>query len=179
MGSVDSSPTHGPAVSVIVGPTAAGKSAIALHVAESTGAVLVSADSRQVYRGFDIGTAKPTADERRRVPHQGLDVAAPTDRWHAARWAEAARGWIADARAAGQPVLVVGGTGLWVRALAEPLFNEPALDADARAALAAELAPLDTEVLRARSTPHGRISAARNCSARSRSPRWPVSRNRC
>jgi tRNA dimethylallyltransferase len=137
-------------VPVIVGPTAAGKSALAMHVAEATGALLISADSRQVYRGFDIGTAKPSPDDQRRVAHEGLDVADATDRWHAARWAEAARGWISRARAAGRPVLIVGGTGLWVRALAEPLFNEPSLDPDARAALAAELAPLETEVLRER-----------------------------
>jgi tRNA dimethylallyltransferase len=137
-------------VPVLTGPTAAGKSALAMAVARATGAMLVSADSRQVYRGFDIGTAKPSATDRAEVLHEGLDVAEATDRWHAARWADAARTWIANARAAGRPVLIVGGTGLWVRALATPLFDEPPLDPDARAALAAELAGLDTETLRAR-----------------------------
>jgi tRNA dimethylallyltransferase len=137
-------------VAVITGPTAAGKSAIAMRVARDTGARIISADSRQVYRGFDIGTAKPSVVDRAAVAHEGLDVAEPTDRWHAARWAEAARGWIASARDAGVPVLIVGGTGLWIRSLAEPLFQEPPLDPEARAALAAELAPLDTDTLRAR-----------------------------
>lgn len=137
-------------VAVITGPTAAGKSALAMTIADATGAWIVSADSRQVYRGFDIGTAKPSHDDRARVRHEGIDIAEPTDRWHAARWATAARRWIAEARAAGAPVLIVGGTGLWIRALAEPLFDEPPLDPDARARLAAELAPLDTAALRAR-----------------------------
>ncbi|MCU0622705.1 MAG: tRNA (adenosine(37)-N6)-dimethylallyltransferase MiaA [Gemmatimonadaceae bacterium] len=137
-------------VAVLTGPTAAGKSALAMAVARATGAVLISADSRQVYRGFDIGTAKPSAADRAEVLHRGLDIAAPTDRWHAARWATAARGWIVEARQQGRPVLIVGGTGLWIRALAEPLYDEPPLDPLQRAALAAELAVLDTPTLRAR-----------------------------
>ena len=95
-------------LAVIVGPTAAGKSAVALAVAERCGATIVSADSRQLYAGFDIGTGKPTAAERARVRHDGLDVADPGDRWSAARWAAAATGWIDSARATGRPVLVVG-----------------------------------------------------------------------
>lgn len=137
-------------VAVLAGPTAAGKSALAMGIARATGAVLISADSRQVYRGFDIGTAKPSAADRAEVLHEGLDVADPSDRWHAARWAEAARGWMAAAQAGGRPVLVVGGTGLWMRALASPLFDEPPLDPAARDALAAELSRLDTDTLRAR-----------------------------
>ncbi|MFN9215786.1 MAG: tRNA (adenosine(37)-N6)-dimethylallyltransferase MiaA [Gemmatimonadota bacterium] len=139
-----------PAVPVITGPTAAGKSALAMAIARATGAVLVCADSRQVYRGFDVGTAKPSPTERAEVLHHGIDIADPGDRWHAARWATAARSWIAEARRAGRPVLVVGGTGLGIRALAAPLFEEPPLDPAARARLAADLAPLDTATLRAR-----------------------------
>lgn len=120
----------------ICGPTAAGKSALALRLAERVGAAIVSADSRQLYRGFDVGTAKPTADERARVPHFGVDVAEPTDRWSAARWADACEGWIAEAEAQGRAPLLVGGTGFYLRALAEPLFEEPALDAHRREALA-------------------------------------------
>lgn len=137
-------------VAVLTGPTAAGKSALAMAIARATGAVLISADSRQVYRGFDIGTAKPSATDRAEVLHRGLDIAEPTDRWHAARWATAARGWIAEAGLERRPVLIVGGTGLWIRALAEPLFDEPPLDPVARAALASELAVLDTATLRSR-----------------------------
>lgn len=137
-------------VAVITGPTAAGKSALAMAVARATGAWILSADSRQVYRGFDIGTAKPSAADRADVRHEGIDVADATDRWHAARWAEAARGWIADATRAGAPVLLVGGTGLWIRALASPLFDEPPIDEAARAALAESLSDVPTEALRER-----------------------------
>ena len=80
---------------VIVGPTGAGKSALALARADRAGASIVSADSRQVYMGFDIGTAKPDADERARVPHYGLDVVSPEHRYSAADWANNAETWIA------------------------------------------------------------------------------------
>jgi tRNA dimethylallyltransferase len=133
---------------IIAGPTGAGKSAIALALAERHGAVILSADSRQIYRGFDIGTAKPTREERRRVPHEGVDIAEPTDRWSAPRWAEAAQGWIAAAQARGQPVIVCGGTGLWLTVLLHPLASQAPLDPARRAALDAALAALDTEVLR-------------------------------
>lgn len=133
---------------VICGPTAAGKSAIALWLAERHRLTIVSADSRQVYRGFDIGTAKPTRAERARVPHEGIDVADPAERYSAARWAEAAAGWIENAIAAGRTPVVVGGTGLYVRALCEGLFHEPAIDAQLRARLAVALEQLSTAELR-------------------------------
>jgi tRNA dimethylallyltransferase len=135
---------------IIAGPTGAGKSALATALAVKHGARIISADSRQIYRGFDIGTAKPTADERRSVPHDGLDVADPTERWSAARWAREAAGWIDAAAANGQPVLLVGGTGLWLQALVRPLADEPPMDPERRAAVAAELAALDTPALRQR-----------------------------
>ena len=75
----------GAEIPVICGPTAAGKSAIALWLAERAAVTIVSADSRQVYRRFDIGTAKPSPDELARVPHRGIDVAGPTERYSAAR----------------------------------------------------------------------------------------------
>jgi tRNA dimethylallyltransferase len=133
---------------IIAGPTAAGKSALALALAERHGAWIISADSRQVHRGFDIGTAKPSAAERARVPHRGLDLVAPTERYSAARWAAAAEGWLREAAAAGRPALIVGGTGLWLRALVTPLADEPPLDPARRAALQAALAPLPTPELR-------------------------------
>ncbi|HEX6059137.1 MAG TPA: tRNA (adenosine(37)-N6)-dimethylallyltransferase MiaA [Gemmatimonadaceae bacterium] len=135
-------------VRVVCGPTAAGKSALALALAERRGLTIVSADSRQIYRGFDIGTAKPSPAERRRVPHRGIDVVPPDVRYSAAAWAEAAHGWIAEAAAAGRPPLVVGGTGFYLRALFAPLFEEPPLDAPRREALARELAALDVASLR-------------------------------
>lgn len=133
---------------VVCGPTAAGKSALALRLAECFGAAILSADSRQLYRGFDIGTAKPDAAEQARVPHYGIDVAGPTERYSAARWAGEAEGWLADARRRGLVPLVAGGTGFYVRALVEPLFAAPALDEERRARLAAVLEPLDTAALR-------------------------------
>lgn len=133
---------------VVMGPTAAGKSALALDVAERLGGTIVSADSRQIYRGFDLGTAKPTSDELARVPHLGVDVADPRERWSAARWAEDAAGWIAAVAEAGRTPVVVGGTGLYVRALVAPFFSAPPLDEDRRARLATVLAPMATDELR-------------------------------
>jgi tRNA dimethylallyltransferase len=133
---------------IIVGPTAAGKSALAMALAEQHGAWIISADSRQVYRGFDIGTAKPTRAEQARVPHRGIDVADPDERYSAARWAADAAEWIAEADRAQAPVVLVGGTGLYVRALVDPIFAEPPLDPIRRATLAEALAALPTEELR-------------------------------
>ena len=101
----------------IVGPTATGKSALAMELAERLDAEIVSADARQIYRGFDIGTAKPSAEERARVPHHCLDLADPTERYDVGRYRSAARAAVADVIARGRRVLVVGGTGLYVRAL--------------------------------------------------------------
>lgn len=134
---------------IICGPTAAGKSAVALALAERYGATIISADSRQIYRGFDIGTAKPSAAERARVPHRGIDVADPEERYSAARWADGASGWISAARAEGRAPVIVGGTGLYLRALVAPLFEEPALEPSRRAALAAQLHALTVAELRA------------------------------
>lgn len=135
---------------VICGPTAAGKSALALQVAQSCALGIVSADSRQVYRGFHIGTAKPSADERTLVPHEGIDVASPSERYSAAKWMASFEAWRAALAAAGYRPLVVGGTGLYLRTLGEPLFEEPALDPQARAALATEMQSLTLDELRQR-----------------------------
>lgn len=135
-----------PPLRIVCGPTAAGKSALAMALAEHHGLLIVSADSRQVYRGFDIGTAKPTAAEQRRVRHVGIDVADPRERWSAARWAADATAWIAEAGS--RRAVVVGGTGLYLKALTAPFFDEPPLDPARRAALAAELEEWPTVRLR-------------------------------
>lgn len=135
-------------VGVICGPTAGGKSALAMWLARRFPLTIVSADSRQVYRGFDVGTAKATSAERARVPHVGLDVVEPEARYSSAAWATQANGWISDARAAVRTPIVVGGTGLYLRALFEGLFAEPPLDDDARRRLDAVLASLATSELR-------------------------------
>jgi tRNA dimethylallyltransferase len=135
-------------VRTIVGPTAAGKSAIAMWLADRHPLIVISADSRQVYRRFDVGTAKPTAAERASVQHRGVDVADPAERCSAFGWATDASGWIAEARAIGHAPLVVGGTGLYVRALFGNSFDEPALAPEGRARLDHFLARLSVSELR-------------------------------
>ncbi len=135
-------------VRVITGPTAAGKSGLALALAERHGAIIVSADSRQIYRGFDIGTAKPSASERALVRHVGIDVAEPGERYSAAAWASLAADALQSATAANTPIVVVGGTGFYLRALFSPLFEEPKLDAARRASLERFLATLPLAELR-------------------------------
>ena len=119
----------------IVGPTAVGTSALALAVATELDAEIVSADSRQIYRGLDVGTAKPTREERARVPHHLIDVADPDERFDAARFREIALAAIAASAERGRPVVVCGGTGLYVRALRQGLFAGPAAVPELRAAL--------------------------------------------
>jgi tRNA dimethylallyltransferase len=136
-------------VPVVVGPTAVGKTAVGLALAAHWPLEIVSADSRQIYRRLDVGTAKPTRKERARVPHHGLDVIEPGARYSAGHFARNAEQWIADIRARGRLPVVVGGTGLYVRALAEGLFREPALDPARRRALDAWTARLEPlELLR-------------------------------
>lgn len=135
-------------VRIIAGPTGAGKSALAMHLAALHGARIISADSRQIYRDFDIGTAKPSRADQAAVLHAGLDVADPAERWNAVRWAEAARGWLAEDAALGRPSVIVGGTGLWLQALVRPLADEPELEPEARATMQEELGALDTDELR-------------------------------
>lgn len=124
---------------VICGPTAAGKSSIAMLLAEEFNAAIVSADSRQIYCYFNIGTAKPTREECARATHYGVDVAEPIERYSAARWASEALEWIECAGELEKTPVVVGGTGLYIRALVEPLFNAPELDPIARSQLEEEL----------------------------------------
>jgi tRNA dimethylallyltransferase len=117
----------------IVGPTASGKSALALKLAESLGGEIVSADSMQIYRGFDIGTGKPSPAERAQVVHHLLDVAEPLESWDAARWADEATRAIAAIAARGRIPIVCGGTFLWVRALIYGLVEAPRGDEELRA----------------------------------------------
>jgi tRNA dimethylallyltransferase len=119
-----------------------------MELARSYGAAIVSADSRQIYRGFDIGTAKPTVDDRASVRHFGIDIADPAERYSAGRWAGDAREWMAHARRDGMDAVFVGGTGLYLKALVKPLFPAPALDAGRRAELERELESLSVEELR-------------------------------
>lgn len=113
---------------IIVGPTAVGKTDVSLALAEELGAEIVCADSMQVYLGMDIGTAKPSGAERARVPHHMLDVADPKEEFSVGEYLRLADLAIEDIRARGKTPLVVGGTGLYVRALADGIFEGPAAD---------------------------------------------------
>jgi tRNA dimethylallyltransferase len=122
---------------VLVGPTGVGKTATAVALAAFVPITVISADARQLYRGLDIGTAKPDRATLARVPHRGLDLLDPGERYSAGRFARDASGWIVEARAAGREPIVVGGTGLYIRALAEGLFREPPFDPERREQLRA------------------------------------------
>lgn len=118
----------GPEAIVITGATGTGKTRLAVEVAERLNGEIISADSRQVYRGMDIGTAKPSPALRERVPHHGLDLIGPDESYSAGRFARGARAWLAGIREREHVPIVVGGTGFFVRALLEPLAPEPDVD---------------------------------------------------
>jgi tRNA dimethylallyltransferase len=124
-----------PPLIAIAGPTAGGKSALGLRLALARGGEIVSCDSQQVYRGLDIGTAKPTGAERRAVRHHLLDVASPDEDFSAAAFARLARASLADVVARGRLPIVVGGTGLYLRALLHGIFAGPSRDEGLRARL--------------------------------------------
>lgn len=115
-------------LTVIAGPTASGKTALAIEVARRLGAEIVSADSQQVYRHFDIGTAKPSREELAAVPHHLVDVVEPTEDFSAARFGKLADAAIADIEARGRQVVVVGGTGLYLRVLLHGVMPGPSRD---------------------------------------------------
>jgi len=142
-----------PRLVVIVGPTGAGKTRLALALARAAGAEIVSADSQQVYAGMDIGTGKATAAERAAVPHHLIDVVRPDQDMTAGRFVELADAAIAGAAARGRPVVVCGGTGLYVRALLLGLADGPPADAEVRAELDALAAAHGTAYL------HDRLAA--------------------
>lgn len=132
----------------ITGPTAVGKTALSLDVAERVDGEIISADSRQVYRGMDIGTAKATRAERARVPHHGLDLVDPDEPYSAGRFARDARRWIAGIRDRGRVPILVGGTGFYLRALSRPMFREPEMARDRLDRLRRYLADQPLERLR-------------------------------
>ena len=113
-----------PRVAALVGATAVGKTAVALALAAGLNAEIINADSLQVYRELDIGTAKPTIEERALVPHHLIDVADPPESFDAARFCREGRAVLDDLTRRGVPPLVVGGTGLYLKALLSGLFAE-------------------------------------------------------
>jgi tRNA dimethylallyltransferase len=126
-----------PCLVAIVGPTATGKSALALTLAERVGGEIVACDSTAVYRCFDIGTDKVPRSEQRGIPHHLVDVVPPTDAYSAARYAEDAEVAIRDITARGRLPILVGGTGLYYRALTRGLFPGPARHEELRGRLQA------------------------------------------
>jgi tRNA dimethylallyltransferase len=127
-----------PRLVIILGPTGVGKTAMALALGARLGAEIVSADSMQVYRGMDVGTAKPTWEERRQIPHHLLDVVDPDEPFDASRYCALAHGIIGRLHGEGKPVLVVGGTGLYIKALLGGLIAGPTADESLRRSLKEE-----------------------------------------
>lgn len=160
------------ALLVVVGPTASGKTSLAVTLAERLGGEIVSADSVQVYREFDVGSGKPTADERARATHHLVDVVGPLEPIDASAWAERAARVIDDVRARGRVPIVCGGTFLWVKALLYGLAEAPAAspevraeldafaEAEGRGALHARLKSVDP-VLAERLHPNDRVRVSR------------------
>jgi tRNA dimethylallyltransferase len=118
-------PPADPLLVVVLGPTASGKTALSLAIAETFGGEIVNCDSVALYRDFEIGTAKPSPEERRRVQHHLLDIADPTEEVTAGEYARSARAVLYEIKSRGKLPTVVGGTGLYLRALLEGLFPGP------------------------------------------------------
>lgn len=149
-----------PSLTIIAGPTASGKTALAIELARKQGAEIISADSQQVYRYFDIGTAKPSASELAAVPHHLVSCVDPLEAFSAAKFAALADEVIARLHGKGVPVVVVGGTGLYLRVLLHGVVETPGrdealraeleafADAQGNAALHARLAEVDPESAR-------------------------------
>jgi tRNA dimethylallyltransferase len=164
--------TRAARVVVIAGPTAAGKSRLAARIAPLCGAEIVCADSRQVYRYLDIGTGKPTPTERAAVPHHLVDLVDPDEPFDAAEFARLARETIEGVGARGRPVVLCGGSGLYIKALLRGLFPGPKADPALRrrlagvavaggpAAIHRRLAECDPETA-ARLHPHDTVRAIR------------------
>src|SRR6187549_695561 len=124
-----------PLVVAVLGPTASGKSALGLALAERHGGEIINCDSTAVYRGFDIGTDKLSTAERRSIPHHLIDIADPTEVYTAAQFAADAERVIRDIHGRGNLPILVGGTGFYYRALVRGLFPGPSADEEMRARL--------------------------------------------
>jgi tRNA dimethylallyltransferase len=146
---------------VLTGPTGSGKSQLAVELAERLGAEVVSMDSMALYRGMDVGTAKPDADQRRRVPHHLIDVLDPWESASVAWWLARAAECVREIESRGRRALIVGGTPLYLKALLHGLFDGPPADADLRRRLTEEAQRLGSAALHARLAEVDPASAAR------------------
>jgi len=127
-----------PRVVILLGPTGVGKSKLVLELAEAFGGEILSADSMQVYRYMDIGTAKPTPEDQKRVRHHLIDLVTPDQPFHAALYRTLGRKTIDQLYKRGKPIWVVGGTGLYIKALTQGLFPGPKIDPTVRERLKQE-----------------------------------------
>ena len=134
----------------LTGPTAAGKTGVAVELAELIGAEIVSLDSMAVYRGMDIGTAKPSAEQRRRVAHHLLDIVEPNEDFSLAQYVAAAHDTIAQIKSRGREILFAGGTPLYLKAMLRGIFEGPEADWEFRRELEAEAAAAGPEALHRR-----------------------------
>jgi tRNA dimethylallyltransferase len=146
---------------LIAGPTASGTSALALTLAEATGGEIVNADSMQLYAGLRVLTAAPAPDERKRAPHHLFGTVDPGDGWSVGRWLRAASEVIGEIGARGRDAVVVGGTGLYFRALTHGLAEIPQVAADVRRAAGVEFEALGEDAFRARLAKADPAAAAR------------------
>ena len=128
-----------PKIIVICGPTGIGKTTVGIHLAEKFGGEIIGADSMQIYRHMDIGTAKPTLEERRRIHHHMVDIADPDEDFDAVQFSERARPTIAALNGRGRLSFIVGGTGLYIKALLYGLFQSEPVDPIIRHRLKREL----------------------------------------
>jgi tRNA dimethylallyltransferase len=120
--------TEQPRFFALVGPTASGKTSLSLALSRRLGVEIISMDSRQIYRGMDVGTGKATEEEQALVPHHGLDTRDPTERYSAGQFSRDCRQWISEIEERGRLPLLVGGTGFFLRSLTNPMFNEPPME---------------------------------------------------
>lgn len=134
----------------LTGVTATGKTRIALALARRLGAEIISLDSMAVYRGMDVGTAKPTAEQQALVPHHLIDVVEPEEEYSVAQYVAAAQATIAEIRGRGREALFVGGTPLYLKALLRGLFEGPPANWELRQAIEDEVAEVGSEALHAR-----------------------------
>jgi tRNA dimethylallyltransferase len=146
---------------ILTGPTACGKTAVALELARHVPLEIISVDSALIYRGMDIGTAKPTREEQAQVPHHLIDILDPTERYSAARFVADAEALVADIRARGRPPLLVGGTMLYLKALLEGIDEMPAIPPDVRAEVDTRMRTEGSHALHAELVQVDPITAAR------------------
>ena len=150
-----------PRIWLIAGPTASGKSSLALKLAEAADAEIVNADSMQLYRDLRVLTARPSAEDEARAPHHLFGTVDAADGWSVGKWLRAAADLLAELAAAHRPVIVVGGTGLYFRALTKGLAHIPPVPAEVRRAAEADYDELGESVFRGRLGAYDPAAAAR------------------